>query len=349
MNIEKEQNIQKKLTLKDVSLVLETNNLRGDTPESKAVFNSLVAIMKVLNQQSTALNTLGELIITHDGIPEDSQDTLIKIAECPINFVEIAPDCGYYEAKNIGFNASKGDIVVFADTDCIPVNGWLTALITPLLEDHEHKLGAVAGRTTYHKGLLGCSASSIDFKYYKHPTFETATRNFYANNIAMRRHIFATYSYPDADNVYRGHCQMLGLRLYRNNIVVHYAFDAHTMHAFPNTFMDLVRLRILRGQDTVGLTPHLVKTYMKPKWHWLSKTGPIMPLVILQIHWLTSLGFIGKQGLKPKWYQWPFTYLLMTGILTVDMIGAFFMGIGLPLQATGKNADARALDYTAKK
>lgn len=336
------------LTPNDISLVLETNNLRGDTPDSAAVFNSLVSLLTHLNKQDIPLSSLGEFIITHDGIPDASQQKLSELIKQPINFILVPANSGYYEAKNLGFKAATKEIIVFADADCTPIEGWLKQLITPLLQDTAQKLGAVAGRTTYKDNMLGSAASSIDFMYFPHKTYGGATRNFYANNIAFRREVFQTYAYPDADNVYRGHCQMLGLRLLRANVQIKYAHAAHTTHAFPNTIKDLVRLRLLRGQDTIGLTPELVKTYMSKSWQWLAHTGPIMPLVILHIRWWCSLKSIGKQGLTVKWYQWPVAAITMTAISTVDMIGAFFMGIRLPLQPTGKNADAMALDYTKK-
>lgn len=335
-------------SLHDISLVLETNNLRGDTPDSMGVFNSLVALLDHLNKQDVPLSALGEFIITHDGIPDASQQKLCEQINVPIKFILVPANSGYYEAKNFGFQAASKEIVVFADADCTPVEGWLTHLVTPLLQDVDQKIGAVAGRTTYKDSLLGSAASSIDFMYFPHKTYQGATRNFYANNIAFRREIFQTHAYPDAEQVYRGHCQMLGLRLLRAGVQIHYAHDAHTTHAFPNTIKDLGRLRLLRGQDTIGLTPELVKTYMGKKWQWLSHTGPVMPLVILNIRWWCSLKSIGKQGLNVKWYQWPAAVLTMSIISTVDMVGAFFMGIRLPLQPIGKNADAMALDYTKK-
>lgn len=341
------------LTLTDVSLILETNNLRGDTADSLAVFNSLQALLKQLNQQDIAVSKLGEFIITHDGIPEASQQKLTRLISSPIKFVLIPADCGYYQAKNLGFQASSKSIVVFADADCTPDHCWLSNLITPLLEDKKANIGAVAGRTTYQDNLLGSAATTIDFMYFPYKTYqgrryEGATRNFYANNIAFRRTVFQRHAYGEADNVYRGHCQMLGLRLLQAGVQIQYAHQAHTTHAFPNSLKDLVRLRLLRGQDTLGLTPALVKTYLSKKWQWLSHTGPIMPLIILNIRWWCSLTSIGKQGLKVTWYQWPLVALIMSAISSLDMLGAFFMGIHLPLQATGKNADAMALDYTKK-
>lgn len=334
-------------SFKQVALILETNNLRGDAPDSPAVLASLKALLSLYNQQIPTPVQLGEFIITHDGLPETAMKELEQIAGRAIHFVLISESTGYYEAKNQGFLASSSPVVVFADADCTPQSQWLYNLLEPLLSPSKNSaIDVVAGRTTYQNSVFGAAASSIDFMYFPNPAQKGSTRNFYANDIAFRREIFAQHAYQGAEKIYRGHCQKLGLHLLREGIVIQYAHQAHTVHAYPNSLSDLIRLRLLRGQDSVGLTPDLIKTYWGKKWLWLTKLGPVLPLFVLFSRLGFSLGALGKQGLSLKWWQWPASALCMLAISVIDMIGALFAGLGIPL--IRNSADSMALDYTHK-
>ncbi len=101
----------------------------------------------------------------------------------------------------------------------------------------------VAGRTTYRDDALGVAATAIDFMYFPSPLGEGLTRNFYANNVAFRRDVFAARRYLPAEGIYRGHCQQLGLRLAADGVRVRYAPDAHTVHRFPDGAAELLRLQ----------------------------------------------------------------------------------------------------------
>lgn len=41
------------------------------------------------------------------------------------------------EQRNVGINASRGDVVVFIDASCVPDPGWLERLLAPLIEREE--------------------------------------------------------------------------------------------------------------------------------------------------------------------------------------------------------------------
>src|SRR6185503_11031836 len=114
-----------------------------------------------------------------------------------------------------------------------------------------------AGRTTYRDDVLGTAATSIDFMYFPSALAEGCTRNFYANNVAFRREVFAAHGYRSDERIYRGHCQRLGLRLAKAGVPVRYVPRAHTVHRFPDRASELFKLRLLRGADTVEMAPHL--------------------------------------------------------------------------------------------
>ncbi|MEZ4297047.1 MAG: glycosyltransferase family 2 protein [Polyangiaceae bacterium] len=278
------------------ALVLETNNLRGgDAEDTARVTKSLTRLFEHLRRQTHPLASLAEVVLTHDGLPEPARADLARSLGRPVRFVEIAPETGYYEAKNRGFDATTADVVAFADADCIPAPEWLSSLLAPFARP---EVQVTAGRTTYRDDVLGAAATTIDFMYFPSPLAEGATRNFYANNVAFRRDIFARFRYESAPGIYRGHCQRLGLALARADIPVLHVPEAHTVHRFPDSARELVRLRLLRGADTVEMAPSLANAHLPERLRWLGRTGPLAALAVLGARFAFSQRALGRQGLS---------------------------------------------------
>lgn len=73
----------------------------------------------------------------------------------------------------------------------------------------------------------------------------------------------------------------LQVTLLELGIALHYAAAAHTEHRLPDSRAEAVKLRWMRGQDSVGLTPYLVQAYLPARLHWFARSGPLAPLCIL--------------------------------------------------------------------
>lgn len=286
-------------------LVLETNNLRGgDASDTRRVRRSLCRLFDILRAQTRPIALLKEVILTHDGLRLEDQKHLTEALGRSIRFVEISEGTGYYEAKNKGFDATTADVVVFADADCEPEADWLEKLTDPFADS---SVGVAAGRTTYQDGVLGAAASAVDFMYFPGPKGadpartkdEGVTRNFYANNVAFRREVFARFRYQKADHIYRGHCQRLGLALSEAGISVRYVPQAHTVHRFPDSFGELVRLRLLRGADTVEMAPAFASTLLPPRLAWIGRAGPLSSLAVLGARLAFSQRALGHQEMEP--------------------------------------------------
>ncbi|AUX44885.1 glycosyl transferase [Sorangium cellulosum] len=302
------------------ALVLETNNLRG-TSDPARVVASLERLLRHLSAQSFPLGDLRELVITHDGLDERDEARLEAAAGRSVRFVRLADDTGYYEAKNQGFDATTADVVAFGDADCWPDPAWLERLFAPFFADPA--TGVVAGRTTYRDDLLGIAATSIDFMYFPSPLGEGTTRNFYANNVAFRRDVFAARRYRPADGIYRGHCQILGMRLEADGVPIRFEPRAHTTHRFPDGARELFRLRLLRGADTVEITPHLGRAFLPSEWRWLSRLGPVSPLLVLAVRLGFSARAVGRQGLSDtRGARRAAGMAIMGGIAAADAVGA---------------------------
>jgi hypothetical protein len=308
-----------------IALVLETNNLRGGDGAER-VAAGVERLLRRLAAQTRPLRAPDEIVITHDGLDAAQKARLAAALGAPIRFVEVTPDTGYYEAKNIGFDATTADVVVFGDADCWPDAAWLERLLAPFAAGDAE---VVAGRTTYRDDVLGVAATAIDFMYFPSPLAEGATRNFYANNVAFRRDVFATRRYLPAAGIYRGHCQQLGLRLAADGVRVRYEPAAHTVHRFPDSARELLRLRLLRGADTAEVTPFLTDAFLPARLQWLGHLGPLSPLGVLAVRLGFSARAVGKQGLSEvRGARRAACLAVVSGISAADAVGALLRSVG---------------------
>lgn len=308
------------------ALVLETNNLRGgDDPA--AVVATLARLLRRLRAQTRPIAALDELVITHDGLDATAQAALRAEAGRAIAFVELPEDVGYYEAKNRGFDATRADVVAFADGDCWPDPAWLEALLEGFADPTAQ---VVAGRTTYRDDLLGAAATAIDFMYFPTPLGQDCTRNFYANNVAFRRATFDRFRYQTAADIYRGHCQKLGFRLHAAKVPIRFAPRARTIHRFPDTARELVRLRLLRGADTVAVAPALASAVLPGPVAAFGRIPGAAPLGVLAARLAFSAHAVNRQDLTAVTGLRRAACLAgVLGITLLDAAGAVARTVGL--------------------
>ena len=326
---------------KGTALVLETNNLRAG--DNERAFGSLLRVVGVLAQQTVPLTTLAQLIITHDGLHADAMAKVSEAAGRYVDFVQIGPDTDYYEAKNRGFDMTDPErcrYVVFADADCMPAADWLARLLAPLA--HPNAPRAVAGRTSYPSSVAGTALTTIDFMYFPSPLGTGATRNFYANNVLFDRALFARHRYVPLEGIYRAPCQVLGLRLHAEGVIVHFAADAHTVHRFPDTRRETFKLRWLRGEDCCGLTPHLVRAHLPERLQWLARSGPVGPLCVLLGRLWYSLGALNHQHMPGlRGFRRLRALVWILAFSAVDMCGALCRSAGFRI----RHSSGTALSY----
>jgi hypothetical protein len=312
-----------------LSLVLETNNLEGGDADAAKVSASLERLLLHLRKQVRPLQSLQDFVITHGGLPASMRSRLDEAIDAPITWVQLPDGTNYYQAKNVGFSHTRGEVVVFADADCVPEEAWLDQLLLPF-DDPEVQV--VAGRTCYRPDLLGTAATTIDFMYFPSTLGEECSRNFYANNVAFRRQVFEEHSYEE-HAMYRGHCVVLGMQLYAAGIPVTFVPEARTIHRFPDSIRELVQLRLLRGRDTCELTPALLENYW-PSALPAAKLGPLMPLTILAGRLGCSLRSLNRQDMPPVHRsRWMASAGAIAAVTAIDAFGALSRGLGLDRRA----------------
>lgn len=312
------------------ALVLETNNLRGGADAAQALA-SLKRLIVLLGKQTLPPSALQQWIITHDGIDALTCTYLAELANFPIDFVKIDQLDSYYEAKNAGFDRidpQRCDYVAFCDADCLPSPQWLEQLLLPFADQAATPPLAVAGRTSYSGSAMGVALTSIDFMYFPSPLRAGATKNFYANNVAFRREVFDQYRYQELAGVYRAHCQVMGLRLQKAGIAVHFAAHAHTEHRLPDTRRELIKLRWMRGEDSVSLTPYLVRSHAPSYLQWLARSGPIGPFCVMAMRLGYSLRAVNDQHMPRLRGLARLAAVGMTcGLSALDTLGAITRGL----------------------
>jgi glycosyltransferase involved in cell wall biosynthesis len=308
------------MTVTTHSLVLETHNLEGGDGD---VATGLERLLAHLTEQTYPLGKLADLVITHRGIDEPGRSRCEKAAGVPIKWVRLDESAGYYDAKNRGFEVATGDIVAFGDADCWPDPPWLESLFVPFVNA---AVKAVAGRTTYRRDLLGTALSTIDFMYFPSTFGKGYTRNFYANNVAFRRKTFAKHHYGE-HAMYRGHCAVLGIDLHNARIPIVFEPNARTIHRFPDSVGELLKLRLLRGRDTYEITPTLGRTIMERD---LPRLGPVVPLGVVGIRYGFSLSSINKQQMpEARGLKWLAVAGVTAALSAVDGLGALAGGLRL--------------------
>lgn len=280
-----------------------------------------------------------EVVITHHAIPADVREELVEPISAPITWLALPADAGYYEHKNRGFDATTGDIVAFIDGDCEPSPAWLAALIAPLVAQtqggsvgSDAAVQVVAGATSY-AGELAALANQLDFPYFdgedahKRRSFGATSqdwtptvRNFFANNVAFARELFAQRRYPTIEPMFHGQCQVLALQLVTERIPIAYAPDARVTHAWPGSPIEWLKTRLLRGADMKQLLPYVLETYAPRARRPIERLGALPTLALLGVRAVTATRMATRLAMRGG----PVlrSLALVAGVTAVDALGA---------------------------
>lgn len=230
-----------------LSVVVEWDNARYYEIQRATI------MLRRLLAQLGELTLSAEILLVFDARAIDEarvKEVMAGLAAHTPADVEIAavPTHGlrYYQLKNEGARRSRGDILLFVDSDVIPEEGWLAALVDALGDPAVQVVMAdphVDAATLYGKtfalawyfpagGMVGPPA----------PT----TRSF-VNSIAFRQETFRRYPFPEDRGLYIGQCIDFTAMLRDQGIDVYLQPRARVRHPPPTFF----RSAVINGHDAV--------------------------------------------------------------------------------------------------
>ncbi|MDB6121292.1 MAG: hypothetical protein JWQ71_285 [Pedosphaera sp.] len=110
--------------------------------------HEMVALLETL---ATLSDAPGEVVIV-DGSPDESVEAAVKNwlpAQClSFDLVYVKSPPGLTRQRNVGLDASRGEIIFFLDDDCLPEPGYFESIRQVFIDDQKREVGAVRGFLT---------------------------------------------------------------------------------------------------------------------------------------------------------------------------------------------------------
>jgi glycosyltransferase involved in cell wall biosynthesis len=237
------------MSIPTYSVIIETANL------SLADLDGLRVTLESLANQTLPLQNAREVLLADSGDvpPEVLRSTLETYPW--VKPMGLPEGTGYEELKMAGANASTGEVVVFADGDCLYERGWLEALLTPF---SDAAIRIVGGETAIDSaGPYGLGVSiAQSFPARASSSGWYSSDRYHLNNVAFRRSVLQEVPIPSRRPCYR----MSGLHAARLLAAGHTIVRqpaARAIHAAPNGLSHFIWRFLLMGYDGV-VVPRLI-------------------------------------------------------------------------------------------
>jgi glycosyltransferase involved in cell wall biosynthesis len=101
------------------------------------MFNAEKNILPLLESLDRQIRQDFEVIVVDDGSTDKSRDlvdTCLTRFRYPLTLIS-QPNAGPAKARNIGVENTKGDLIIFLDSDCITPSDWISEMVLPLTGD----------------------------------------------------------------------------------------------------------------------------------------------------------------------------------------------------------------------
>lgn len=239
--------VTEKSQLPSFSIIVETENLA--TAELEGLCLSLDSIAS--QELSPALAK--EVFILESGdVPQEMIEFLCH--KYPwLKVRPISADVDYYTAKMKGVEMTTGEVIVFADSDCIYEPNWLGNLLAPLAEDNN--VNVVAGETTTSaEGVYGLAiALTYIFPRFSRSNNLEKTQYYFCNNVAFRRSFLQKYPIPLDLPVCRGNCVIHANSFIKQGETIWKQPKSRACHAAPNGKAHFYWRYLLYGYDALQI------------------------------------------------------------------------------------------------
>jgi len=160
-------------------------------------FNSAPHVRQCLNALKAQITTYSYEVILVDSSQDATHEIVTK--EYPdIRLFHFDERCSVGKARNIGVEKAKAEIVLFLDTDCVPIPAWLDQMYSALQNHQVVGVGGAVenGTPTNFMGSVGFYLEFFRFLAYKGlPRF---TSFLMGGNSGFRKSVCQSHPFSDA-------------------------------------------------------------------------------------------------------------------------------------------------------
>jgi cellulose synthase/poly-beta-1,6-N-acetylglucosamine synthase-like glycosyltransferase len=125
---------------------------------------ALASTLTALEKQAVAL---GAEVVVVDASSGRLQS--VREAHPTVRWVDFTQPAGVpvtiAHQRNVGVREAVGDVIVFTDAGCLPVDGWLDDLTAPIRDGHELLVAGPARDSGAHASLFDTAPDAADAEY----------------------------------------------------------------------------------------------------------------------------------------------------------------------------------------
>lgn len=242
----------------DISVIVPSYNSR------KIITQCLESIFRQKTRQSY------EVIVVDSS--DDGTSELIKDLYPSVKVIELKNRTFPGQARNVGIKESKGEIIVFTDSDCTVQNEWLDAIILSCDKKEGFRVigGAVCNGTK--ENLIGTAEYILEFNEFIPSRAEGEARLLPTCNISFRREIFDEYGY--LDNIIKGSDSLFSRKIVEAGEKIYFTPAFKVYHRNRTSLK-----KFLKNQYELGLGSAQMRRKIEMPGSILAKNPILIPLI----------------------------------------------------------------------
>ena len=211
-------------------------------------YNSAKYLDKLLSALRKQTVKPNEIIIVDDGSTDNTKEVIGGFSGMNIKYFW-KKNAGPAKARNFGAKKSKGELLLFVDSDCVPENDWLEEMIKPF---SDKKVGGVQGRyKTLQKEIIARFVQiEIEERYeLMQKAMKEKTLDWIGSySAAYRAKAYnALGGFDESFPMASGEDPELSYRLQKSGYRIVFNENAVVYHTHPNKLMKYLKTKFFRA------------------------------------------------------------------------------------------------------